>query len=98
MVAVRDALRRVEAGDYDEEVQVFDGDAGVSRRIYQLSREVIEFQRAVKPLSGILGGLIAGSEKYGVDPELQRYLRDVREHSGEAALDCIYVAESMMLR
>ena len=68
--------------DIDEiETEVFGGNPGVSRRIYELSREVIEFQRAVKPLSGILGGLIAGSEKYGVDPELQRYLRDVQDHA-----------------
>ena len=40
--------------DIDEiEVQVFDGDPGVSKRIYQLSREVIEFQRAVEPLEEI---------------------------------------------
>ncbi|MDQ7910408.1 CorA family divalent cation transporter [Phytohabitans sp. ZYX-F-186] len=37
--------------DIDEiETQVFLGDPGVSRRIYQLSREVIEFQRAARPL------------------------------------------------
>ena len=37
--------------DIDEiEVQVFGGDPQVSRRIYQLSREVIDFQRAVDPL------------------------------------------------
>ena len=68
--------------DIDEiETEVFGGNAGVSRRTYELSREVIEFQRAVKPLSGMLAGLIAGSEKYGVDPEVQRYLRDVQDHA-----------------
>ena len=44
---------------------------------------MIEFQRAVKPLSGMLSGLIAGFEKYNVDPELQRYLRDVQDHAIE---------------
>ena len=40
--------------DIDEiETQVFDGDPAVSRRIYELSREVIEFQRATRPLLGI---------------------------------------------
>jgi magnesium transporter len=63
------------------EVEVFSGNAGVSRRIYELSREVIEFQRAIKPLPGIVGRLIAGFEKYRVDPELQRYLRDVQDHA-----------------
>jgi magnesium transporter len=68
--------------DIDEiETQVFGGNAGVSRRTYELSREVIEFQRAIKPLTGILGGLIAGFDKYGVDPELRRYLRDVQDHA-----------------
>src|SRR3954454_97732 len=67
--------------DIDEiETEVFGGNPGVSRRIYELSREVIEFQRATKPLNEILGALIAGFEKYGIDPELQRYLRDVQDH------------------
>src|SRR5215213_9066896 len=70
--------------DVDEiETEVFSGNAGVSRRIYELSREVIEFQRAVKPLNGMLANLIAGFEKYKVDPELQRYLRDVQDHAIE---------------
>ena len=70
--------------DIDEiEVEVFSGNPGVSRRTYELSREVIEFQRAVKPLTGMLGNLIAGFEKYRVDPELQRYLRDVQDHAIE---------------
>ena len=42
---------------------------------------MIEFQRATKPLVGMLGGLIAGADKHGVDPELQRYLRDVQDHA-----------------
>jgi magnesium transporter len=68
--------------DIDEiETEVFGGNAGVSRRTYELSREVIEFQRAVKPLTGILNGLMGGFEKYGIDPELQRYLRDVQDHA-----------------
>ena len=41
-----------------------------SRRISDLSREVIEFQRATEPLPGILGELIGTAE----NPELQRYL------------------------
>jgi magnesium transporter len=70
--------------DIDEiEVEVFSGNAEVSRRTYELSREVIEFQRAVKPLTGMLNALIAGFEKYKVDPELQRYLRDVQDHAIE---------------
>jgi magnesium transporter len=67
--------------DVDEiEVQVFDGDPRVSRRIYELSREVVDFQRAAAPLSGMLDALAAGFDKYGVDEELRRLLRDVADH------------------
>jgi magnesium transporter len=72
--------------DIDEiETEVFSGNAGVSRRIYELSREVVQFQRAVKPLTGMLDALVAGFEKYGIDPELQRYLRDVQDHAIEVS-------------
>ena len=67
--------------DIDEiENQVFDGDPAVSRRIYQLFREVVEFQRATQPLVTMLTALRAGFEKYDVDEELQNYLRDVDDH------------------
>jgi magnesium transporter len=67
--------------DVDEiETQVFGGDPGVSRRIYELSREVIEFQRVTRPLVGVLSGLVGGFDKYGIHGELQRYLRDVADH------------------
>jgi len=67
--------------DVDEiEVQVFDGDPRVSRRIYELSREVVDFQRAAAPLGGMLDALAAGFDKYGVDEELRRLLRDVADH------------------
>ncbi|MEU1201685.1 magnesium and cobalt transport protein CorA [Streptomyces sp. NPDC005813] len=67
--------------DIDEiETEVFRGDPEVSRRIYELSREMVEFQRATRPLVGMLHGLMAGFAKYGTDEELQRYLRDVADH------------------
>jgi magnesium transporter len=67
--------------DIDEiEVQVFGGDPQVSRRIYELSQEVVDFQRAAQPLTGILAAITAGFEKYGVDEELRSYLRDVADH------------------
>jgi magnesium transporter len=69
------------ANDIDEiETQVFGGDPGVSRRIYELSQEVLEFQRAAAPLTGILAQITAGFDKYGVDEELRSYLRDVEDH------------------
>ncbi|MCI3271444.1 magnesium and cobalt transport protein CorA [Streptomyces cylindrosporus] len=82
--AVVDGYAPVVAGvqnDIDEiETEVFRGDPAVSRRIYELSREMVEFQRATRPLVGMLHGLIAGFSKYGTDEELQRYLRDVADH------------------
>jgi magnesium transporter len=83
--AVVDDYAPVVAGlqnDIDEiETEVFGGDPKVSRRIYELSREVVEFQRATRPLLGMLRGLSAGFEKYGTNEELQRYLRDVADHA-----------------
>ncbi|GAB3974803.1 magnesium/cobalt transporter CorA [Plantactinospora veratri] len=72
--------------DIDEiETEVFRGDPRVSRRIYELSREVIEFQRATRPLLDILQGLTAGFEKYGTDEELRRLLGDVADHATTAS-------------
>lgn len=66
--------------DIDEiETQVFTGDPDVSRRIYQLTREVIEFQRAVDPLRGILDEL--GKQDGELDLELRRAFRDVQDHA-----------------
>jgi len=67
--------------DIDEiEDQLFDGDPEVSRRIYELSREVIEFQRATHPLVGMMQALEAGFDKYAVNLELQRSFHDVHDH------------------
>ncbi|GGF36381.1 magnesium and cobalt transport protein CorA [Subtercola lobariae] len=49
--------------DIDEiEDQLFSGDREVSRRIYDLLREVIDFQRATHPLEEMLQSLIEGLE------------------------------------
>lgn len=68
--------------DIDEiEDQLFKGgEPALARRIYELSREVIEFQRATQPLLGILQALEGGFEKYKIDLELRRNLRDVSDH------------------
>jgi len=83
--SVVDGFAPVVAGldkDIDEiEAEVFRGDPRVSRRIYELSGEVIEFQRSTRPLHGMLEALVAGFEKYGTNTELQRYLRDVADHA-----------------
>jgi magnesium transporter len=66
--------------DIDEiETQVFTGHSEVSRRIYQLAREVIEFQRAVEPLREILSGLAERNTE--LDLELRRAFRDVQDHA-----------------
>lgn len=70
--------------DIDEiESQVWGGESSVSRRIYQLSREVIEFQRAVDPLTDLLADLRATLKQRasGPDLELRRQLRDVADHA-----------------
>lgn len=83
--AVVDGYAPVVAGlqkDLEEiEGQVFSGDPSVSRRVYELSGEVIEFQRATAPLVRMIDGFIAGAAKYGVNEELQSYLRDVADHA-----------------
>ncbi|HET8880201.1 MAG TPA: magnesium/cobalt transporter CorA [Arthrobacter sp.] len=67
--------------DIDEiEDQLFSGDPMVSRRIYELAREVIHFQRAIHPLPAMMQHLRSGFEKYRVDSELQHNLRDVEDH------------------
>ena len=87
--SVVDGFAPVVAGldkDIDEiEAQVFRGDPTVSRRIYELSGEVIEFQRSTRPLLRMLEALVAGFEKYETNEELQRYLRDVADHATTVA-------------
>ena len=70
--------------DIDQiEVQVFNGERGVSKRIYTLTREVIEFQRAVEPLREMFTELryLLKEKASESDLELRRALRDVADHS-----------------
>ena len=72
--------------DIDEiETEIFSGDAAVSRRIYELSREVIDFRRATHPLNTMLAALQDGFDKYEVHEEMRRYLRDVADHNLQAS-------------
>jgi magnesium transporter len=74
--------------DIDEiEDQLFNGDQEVSRRIYELSREVMALQRAVHPLVDVLESLRddlgrpAGPQHpAGPDEELRDDFRDVHDH------------------
>lgn len=70
------------ADDIEEvEAEVFGGNAQVSRRIYELSREVSEFLRATRPLGKALELLIGGDERDSINQEVRRYLRDVYDHT-----------------
>ncbi|WP_243074981.1 magnesium and cobalt transport protein CorA [Microbacterium sp. SS28] len=71
--------------DIDEiEMQLFTGDPAVTKRIYDLSGEVMEFLRAVRPLHAMITGLRDDLEDTrGQDPdalELRRLFRDIQDH------------------
>ena len=86
---VVDEYEPVAAGlsnDIDEiEEQLFSGQDNVSRRIYELSREVIDFQRAVAPLESVIERLRKDLKLTHLAPEdsleLDRKLIDVQDHS-----------------
>jgi magnesium transporter len=63
------------------EDQIFAGDGNVSRRIYQLSREVVNFQRAIRSLPHMLEGMIENLEEDLSKLEVVRKLRDVHDHT-----------------
>jgi magnesium transporter len=63
------------------EDQIFAGDGNVSRRIYQLSREVVNFQRAIRSLPHMLENMIEGLEDDPSKVEVVRKLRDVHDHT-----------------
>ena len=58
--------------------EVFGGARNVSRRTYELIREVIEFRRAIHPLPDILVHLM---RDHDIGAEEKRYLRDVHDHA-----------------
>jgi magnesium transporter len=60
------------------EVEVFGGNEDVSQRIYELSRELVQFQRATSPLARALDR-VAQSDEHDIDPELRSYLRELHD-------------------
>lgn len=84
-IAVADAMQ----DDIDDvETEVFSasgkGGKGTSRgvdagRIYQLKREVLEFKRAVSPLLRPMQ-LLSERPMRLIDPDIQKYFRDVADH------------------
>ncbi|MGW1727488.1 magnesium and cobalt transport protein CorA [Streptomyces sp. NPDC002306] len=69
------------AGDIDTlEAEVFSPDLTVDAgRIYQLKRELLEFKRAVMPLTSALQRLGDGTVP-GIPPRVATYFRDVADH------------------
>ncbi|RFA23491.1 magnesium and cobalt transport protein CorA [Subtercola boreus] len=66
--------------DIDEiEDQLFSGDREVSKRIYDLLREVIDFQRATRPLDDMMARLVDGLTGEA-ELEMKRHFRDVADH------------------
>jgi magnesium transporter len=60
------------------EGEVFGGNAGVSQRIYELSRELVQVQRATKPFARALER-VAESDEHDIDPRVRSYLRDLHD-------------------
>jgi magnesium transporter len=75
------AVQGLEIDIQQVEEQVFAEDAGENpaARIYNLEREVLEFQRAVTPLAAPVDRLARGQFDL-VSPELRDYFRDVHDH------------------
>lgn len=68
-------------GDIDEiEIEVFGGEPDVSKRIYSLAREVIDFQRAVTPLNPMLSAVREDRTGLSYNQSLNEYFRDVQDH------------------
>ena len=86
VMAVVDGYEPVILGlenDIDEiEDEVFRSEADPLRRIYELLREVIAFQRATDPLAFMLAELV---RRHGIPAEEQRYVRDAEEKALHAA-------------
>lgn len=68
--------------DVDEiEVQIFDHDSAVARRIFDLTREVIDFQRATHPLHALLVDLDTERRPADLLPALDQLRRELRDHA-----------------
>ena len=68
--------------DIDEiEIEVFGGEPDVSRRTYSLSREVIDFQKAVSPLVPMLAAIREDRTGLEIPASLNDYFRDVQDHA-----------------
>jgi magnesium transporter len=74
------AANGLEIDIQEVEEQVFsDAAANPAQRIYRLEREVLEMQRAVRPLAAPVDRLARGHFDL-VSPEMRDYFRDVHDH------------------
>jgi magnesium transporter len=74
------AVQGLEIDIQQVEEQVFSDDASnPAQRIYRLEREVLEMQRAVRPLAAPVDRLARGQFDL-ISPELRDYFRDVHDH------------------
>lgn len=77
-----DVVDGVDQDIQEVEQQVFSGERGgpnPAERIFKLEREVLEFQRAVGPLTPAVDRLARGQLAEAV-PEVSEYFRDVHDH------------------
>jgi magnesium transporter len=74
------AVQGLEIDIQQVEEQVFSEDASnPAQRIYRLEREVLEMQRAVRPLAAPVDRLARGHFDL-ISPEMRDYFRDVHDH------------------
>ena len=74
------AVQGLEIDIQQVEEQVFSSDASnPAQRIYRLEREVLEMQRAVRPLATPVDRLARGHFDL-ISPEMRDYFRDVHDH------------------
>lgn len=68
--------------DIDEiENDLFNADADISLRTFRLAREVIDFQRAVEPLTPMFEHLQTDAKSFGIDIEISQSLRNAHDHA-----------------
>jgi magnesium transporter len=74
------AVQGIEVDIQQVEEQVFSDEGGnPAQRIYRLEREVLEMQRAVRPLATPVDRLARGHFDL-ISPEMRDYFRDVHDH------------------
>jgi magnesium transporter len=88
-------LRGIAIDKEQIERQVFDGDRGVTERVYRLSKEVIDLQHAAVPLREVLGALRAGFGKYAIPDPLRAYLQDVTDHLARVVTSVTELREAL---